>query len=106
MFLTKSGNKIVLDDTEGSEKISIVTKDDKGGFVIDASGPTINLESESGDFTIKVKNVTLEAGQDITIKASSNLKLEGGANVEIKAGAENKIEGATVTVKGNPIQLN
>ncbi len=105
MFLTRSGNKIILNDTDGGEQISIITKDDKSRIVLDAAGPTISIESE-GDISIKGNNISLESQQEFKIKSGTNLQTEAGANLETKASAKCDIKGATVTVSGNPIQLN
>ncbi len=114
MFMTRSGNKIVLNDKSGSEQIVISQKDGKNRIVLDISGPSIAISTE-GDISLKgKKNITIEADQGITIKASSDVKIEG-ANVEIKAnanikseaGANNEIKGnAQVNVKGGLINLN
>ncbi len=106
IFLTKSGNKILFDDTDGSEKISIVTKDEKSGMTIDASGPSITIESQ-GDMTINCNNLNLESQQEIVIKAGTNLKLEAGANLEAKASANCDINASAQTnIKGSMINLN
>ncbi len=114
MFMTRSGNKIVLNDKDGAEQIVISQKDGKNRIVLDISGPSISISTE-GDISVKGKrNVTIEADQGITIKAASDVKIEG-ANVEIKAsanikseaGANNEIKGnAMVNVKGGMINLN
>jgi len=114
MFMTRSGNKIVLNDKSGAEQIVISQKDGKNRIVLDLSGPSIAISTD-GDVSVKGKrNVTIEADQGITIKASADVKIEG-ANVEIKAnanikseaGANNDIKGgAQVNVKGSMINLN
>jgi len=113
MFMTRSGHQIYLSDKDGGEEIKLVTKDSKNSIVMDVSGPSISIESE-GDISIKGNNITIESQQAINLKAGSDLKAEASANSEIKAGANLtskatamlNLEGATVTVKGNPIQLN
>jgi type VI secretion system secreted protein VgrG len=114
MFMTRSGNKIVLNDKNGAEQIVISQKDGKNQIVLDISGPSITISTE-GDISIKGKrNITIEADQGITMKASSDVKIEG-ANVEIKASANIKSEaganndvkgGAVVNVKGGMVNIN
>jgi len=113
MFMTRSGHKIVLDDTDGSEKISIVTKDDKNKIVMDVAAPSINIETDgsitlkaTGDISLAGANISIEADQEIKLKSGTDLKEEAGANLKAKASAQYEIQGTTVTVKGNPIQLN
>ena len=114
MFMTRSGNKIVLNDKSGGEQIVISQKDGKNQIVLDLSGPSITISTE-GDISIKGKqNVTIETDQGITMKASSDVKIEGvnveikaSANIKSEAGANNEIKGgAQVNVKGGMINLN
>ncbi len=100
MFMTRSGNKIVLNDKSGAEQIVISQKDGKNSIVLDLSGPSIAITTD-GDVSVKgKKNVTIEADQGITLKATSDVKIEG-ANVTIKANANLTLEGTNADVKGN-----
>ena len=103
-FHTRSGNKIILNDTDGDEQINIIGKDGSK-ILMQSKGPSITIET-GGDLTIKAANIKIEADQEISIKSGTDLKTEAGVNMELKASVENKVEGAMVTVKGNPIQLN
>jgi len=111
MMLTRGGNKILLDDTDGKEKLTLVTKDGSH-LTIDPVKPTITLETKgdvaiSGDkITIKGSSITLDAQGDVKIKAAGNLNAEGSANTTIKGGVKTAIEGIMVEVKGTPIKLN
>jgi len=105
LFKTRSGNQICFNDKDGAEEISITTKDGKNQIVLNMSGPAISIESQ-GDITFKGNNITIESQQEIGLKAGTNLNIESSANMKTKSGAMLNIEGATVTVKGNPIQLN
>ncbi len=113
MFMTRSGNKIVFNDKDGSEQILISQKEGKNQIVLDISGPSISITTE-GDISIKGNNLAVEAQEGITMKASSDVKIEG-ANIEIKAqgnitseaAANNDIKGnAQVNVKGGMVNLN
>lgn len=110
-FVTKSGNKIVINDSDGGEQIEIVGSDGSQ-IVIEAGGPSITVETD-GDITLKSKNITLKAdskivldGGQIEIKSGGDIKSEASMNMATKAGIEYKIEGTMVTVKGTPIKLN
>lgn len=112
LFVTRTGHKIEVKDTSGSEQISITTKDGKNQVILDASAPSITVESK-GDIsikgqaiTIKGQSISLESDQNTQIKAGGNLQAEASANLTTKASAMLNIEGTTVTVKGTPIQLN
>lgn len=112
MFMTKSGNRIVFTDTDGSEEVQIITKDGKNIITMKTGGPTV-IESEGainikagGDITMEGANIKLDSQGEVEIKAATNAKIEAGLNFDIKGGPQLKIEGTMVTVKGTPIQLN
>ena len=104
-FRTRSGNQIQINDMDGSEEIAITTKDGDNKLVLSMSGPSITVESK-GDISIKGANVSIEADQEITIKAGTNANIEAGANLKAKASGNFDAEGAMTNVKGNPINLN
>ncbi len=102
LFRTKSGNEIFFHDGSGAETISIVQKDGENAITMDMSGPSITIESASGDITIKGATITLESTTgDVTIKSAGALKLESTADAEIKAGVNFKAEGSVnAEIKG------
>ena len=105
-IVSRSGHVIEIDDTSGSEKITV--KDKSGGLIIemDSSGKKITVTS-SGDIEIKADgNFKVEA-TDIEMKASGNAKFQSGSALEAKAGSAATVEGGgTVTVKGATVNLN
>jgi len=103
-FMTRSGHKIVLNDTDGEEQINIVAKDGSK-IIMNSSGPSITVET-GGDITIKGKNITIESEEELSLKSGTDFKEEAGAGMTTKASAACEIEGATVTVKGSTINLN
>jgi Rhs element Vgr protein len=99
---TPAGNKLLLSEADKS----ITLKDQHGNsIVLDNSG--IALKS--------IKDITVDATQNVNIKAGMNLKAEGSVNAEIKGGvqlaakggasAEFSSGGAT-QVKGAILKLN
>ncbi|SYZ72870.1 putative Rhs element Vgr protein [Candidatus Zixiibacteriota bacterium] len=105
-FLTKGGSLIQIKDTSGSEEIKISMKDGKNSIVMQTSGPSITIESQNGDISIKGKSVTINSDQNIEIKAGGDLKAEGSANLKLKGGMQSDLEGNMVNVKGSMIKLN
>ncbi|MEZ5360356.1 MAG: phage baseplate assembly protein V [Candidatus Zixiibacteriota bacterium] len=110
-FITKSGNKIILNDKDGEEEISITAKDGTQ-VVLNSKDPSITVKT-TGDITLDGNNITIKAqgkvaveGNGIELTSSGDFKAEGSMNMGIKGGIETKVEGTMVTVKGNPIQLN
>lgn len=90
VILSRSGHKIILDDSDGG-----------GGITIeDKNGNKLLLDSSSNALQITVRG-------DTTLKAQGNLTLEAQGQVQIK-GMGISVDGGTsdVTVKGSTINLN
>jgi uncharacterized protein involved in type VI secretion and phage assembly len=106
IFVSRSGHRFEIDDTDGKEKITITDK--SGGLIIemDSSKEAINITS-SKDITIKCdNNFTLEA-KEVEVKSGSNMKLDAGSNFEAGAGTQAKVgAGSQVNVTGATINLN
>ena len=64
---SKSGHRIIFDDTDGAEKVTVVDSTKKNKVVLDT----------------KEKTVSIESSKDITIKASSGDVIIHGKNVKM-----------------------
>jgi type VI secretion system secreted protein VgrG len=124
---SKNGHRISINDTSGSENITLVDKSGENTFVIDitnkkltimtkngsidmhAPNGTIDIKATTlkvetkGDSTFKSANTKIEAKQDYSVKAT-NIKEEAtmdykekGMNVKSEASMEHKTKGMNVT---------
>ncbi len=97
---TPGGNKVVLDDTDGS-----ITMTDKNGNSVTLDSSGITLDSAS-DISLKAKaNISVTAGSDatvsgmnVTLSADTALKAAGNASAELSAGGTTKVAGAMVQI--------
>jgi phage baseplate assembly protein V len=88
---SRSGHVIVLDDTGGSEQISIVDKSGASKITIDTASKTITIES-AGDLTIKAAgNLALQSGKDVKVN---------GKNVTLAATGKLAAKGSSMTLNG------
>ncbi len=105
-LVSRSGHVIEIDDTDGSEKITI--KDTSGGLeiVMDTAEKLISVKS-SGDITFTADaNFVVEA-KEVTMSASGDIKHDAGGNWEAKASTKAVVEGGSeVNVKGATVNLN
>ncbi|MEG4495030.1 phage baseplate assembly protein V [Microcoleus sp. D3_18_C4] len=100
---SRSGHKIILDDTENGEKITICDGTGKNQIVIDSKNNAISiegekdisikakgkisLESSDGDISIKCKNLDIQTQQNCEIKANSKVEVKANSNCNIQANA-------------------
>ncbi len=78
---SRSGHEVILDDTDGAEKITIK----------DNSGSSLEFDTSSG-------NVHINSSMDVVINADANISIEAGANVSIEAGGELSLRGSIVRI--------
>jgi uncharacterized protein involved in type VI secretion and phage assembly len=85
LLTSRSGLRILLDDTAGGEKVEIADKDGEVKVVVDmagkkvtiSSGGDIEISAPRGAVTIKGQTITLEASGQAGIKATGALDVEG-----------------------------
>jgi uncharacterized protein involved in type VI secretion and phage assembly len=96
MIKSRSGHTILLDDTKDNEKIVIQDKEGKNKITIDAKNNTMEIKVEK-DLTIEAKGkITLKSTENdlaiecknLTIKTQQNYQLEAGADCKIQAQAK------------------
>lgn len=98
LIKSRSGHFIILDDTQGKEKIEIIDKSDGNKIIIDTSSNTITIESAQ-DIVLKAKGkISLEA-TEITMKSKATTKIEAGASLDVKTNA-------ILTLKGSLVKIN
>jgi uncharacterized protein involved in type VI secretion and phage assembly len=91
LIQSRSGHAIVLDDTEGSEKIEIKDKTGKNAVVWETAS----------------NKITVSADRDIELKSAQGKISLSGAEVEIKSSGNTTIEASgTMTVKGATVNIN
>ncbi len=87
---SRSGHRIILDDTQGGEKIVIIDKDNTRKVVIDSANQKIQVICDSGDVEVKAStgSVKVEA-QTVELKATGNMTLEATGTMTIKGATVN-----------------
>ncbi len=132
---TKSGHSIIFDDTEGAEKVDVISSkelklslDDKEEFITvkDKDGNNeIKIDSKNGAISITAKQkieliagsskITLDGqGNSVSIESGGELKLsgnqvgiEGQSTTELKSSGQVTVQASGITnVKGSMVKLN
>lgn len=108
---TRAGHVITLDDTSGSEKISIVDKTGKNMIQIESSSNKITIQAD-GDIAVEAKGkVDVKAQQDVavqtqanaSVKAQGNVSVEATGNATVKATGNLDLKGTVVNVEAQGI---
>jgi hypothetical protein len=91
LIKSRSGHIIKLDDTDGSEKIEIIDKEEKNTIVIDTSSNKISISADT----------------DIELKASNGKVLLDATEIEIKSSGSATVEASgDMTIKGSTVNIN
>lgn len=111
---SRSGHIVILDDTQGKEKISITDKTGKNSIVIDSKTNAMTFTT-TGDFTIDAGGkLLIKSKQDMTIQsmakagisANSNLNLEAKTGANMKAGTSQiDLQAAGAALKGTKVDV-
>ena len=98
LIKSRSGHMIILDDTDGEEKIEIIDKAQKNTITIDTKNNTITIISDK-DIELKAPKgkISLNA-MELELKSSAATKIEAGATMDVKASANMTIKGAIVSI--------
>ncbi|TMQ02812.1 MAG: hypothetical protein E6J91_49910, partial [Deltaproteobacteria bacterium] len=104
LIKSRSGHRIIFDDKDGAENITIVDKTGKNKIVLDSVGKTVKLESD-GDLEVIAKaNVIVHANalkigtsEGVTGKGAS-LLTHAAKTFGVKASSKITIGGGTTTI--------
>ncbi len=106
---SRDGHFIVIDHSDGAEKIEIYDRHQNQYILIDSTNKKITMESKDGDILLKAgQGITLESGSgDITIRSGEGGKFETKSNYQMKAGGSAKQESSgNHVIKGAKVQIN
>lgn len=98
LIKSRSGHKVILDDTAGKEKIIIIDKTEKNLLTIDTSNNTIEITSEQDIKLNAPKGKILLDANELELKAKANANMQAQGNIEMKATGNNTIKGAMVMI--------
>ena len=121
---SRSGHKIIFDDKNGSEKVTIIDKSEQMTIVLDSKSKNIDISNKNGKINIVAsddiniesdKNVNIKTGQNFIVSAGSNAEVKANSSVNVKASSSGTFEanasltlksGGVNTIKGAIVKLN
>jgi uncharacterized protein involved in type VI secretion and phage assembly len=112
---TRSGHKVVFNDSDDAPSILIVDNRGKNRIFINSKEKKMEIEAE-GDLTITVggklaitakSGITIESSADVSLKAQGNMNLEAASAFGAKGNSEAALESSGQTeVKGTAVSIN
>ena len=90
-FLTKAGNKILVQDDQGKENILISTPDEKNLVRLTADGGLKIEVMTQGDMSLSADGkIDIKAGGDITVDSGGKIHVHSAADTELLADGQGK----------------
>lgn len=98
IWRSRTGHQVILDDTSGSETVTIKTGSQKVSLVLDGANNALTITTD-GDVKVEAKgNAQVKTQGDVSLEATGNASIKG-TSVKLEASAD-------VTIKGSVIKLN
>ena len=101
---SKSGNQLIFDDTEGAEKIQIITADGKSRVEFKADSELLSLKTahditmrSNGTVSIKAEEVEISSSGDVNI-SSDTFQIDAEGSYENNASNGVDIEGSGIAL--------
>ncbi len=109
MIQTKAGHKLVFDDSDGKEKITLQTKNELL-IKLDDEKNCITLQDKGGKNLIKVDSangtITIQADKKVNISAgSTKIIMESGGSLSVSSDSSAKIKSSKITVSGDSAEV-
>lgn len=104
---SRSGHLIILDDTDGSEKITVKDKTGNNSIVIDTKMKTITFSADE-DLVLTAKGkIKISGDKGITLDSKQDVGVTSPTKVTLTAASTNSLELATAgaTVKGMKVDV-
>lgn len=112
---SRSGHLVILDDTEGEEKITIQDKTAKNSIIINSNDNSMTIKAEGdltfeagGKFTVTSQgDVSVESKAKATILSQSALNVESRQKATVKAATgELAVQASGTALKGTMVEVN
>ena len=98
---SRTGHRVILDDSTGSPGITIEDSTGDNRIAINTQANSLEIKV-SGDLTIDAGGkIEIKSGLDLSIDAGTGLAAKAGTNASIEATTQLALKGVTATLQGN-----
>jgi phage baseplate assembly protein V len=77
LIRTKAGHQIILDDSNGEQKIVIVDKSENNRIEISTADDSITIEAKTGKLKLKGNGIEITSAAGITMEATGTADIKG-----------------------------
>lgn len=105
---SRSGHRLIFDDTEGAERVILCDSTSKNTILIDSASNTLTLQSQDGDIELQAPSGAVRLhGKNVNITTTGKLQGRGGTKLLITTrGSLNIRASGVLKLQGTNTQLN
>jgi uncharacterized protein involved in type VI secretion and phage assembly len=106
VFQSRSGHRLTFDDTDGAERVELITHNEEIRLIWDAKEKVISVYSGK-DIIIEAKEAISMKCKDFILEASNSIGVKSGSSTEIKTGSSCKVDGGgNLVLKASMTRIN
>ena len=106
VFQSRSGHRLTFDDTDGAERVELITHNEEIRLIWDAKEKVISVYSGK-DIIIEAKETISMKCKDFILEASNSIGVKSGSSNEIKTGSSCKVDGGgNLVLKASMTRIN
>ena len=92
VFQSRSGHRLTFDDTDGDERIELITNNEEIRIIWDAKEKVLSIYSGK-DIIVEAKETISWKCKDWIVEASNSISMKAGQTMEVKAGTQCTVDG-------------
>ncbi len=106
VFQSRSGHRVTFDDTDGAERIELVTHNEEIRIIWDAAGKVLSVYC-GGDIQIEAKEGISVQTETFSLSAEDSVSIEAGSNIVMKSGSVvGAVSGGQVRLQAPDVLIN
>lgn len=106
VFQSRSGHRLTFDDTDGDERIELISHNEEIRVIWDAKEKTLSIYSGK-DIIVEAKETISFKCKDFIVEATNNISLHATAQITCDSDSATTIDGGnSITMTAGTINLN
>ena len=106
VFQSRSGHRLTFDDTDGAERIELISHNEEIRIIWDSAEKVLSVYSGK-DIIIEAKETISMKCKDFILEASNSIGVKSGTSTEIKTGTSCSVDGgSSLTLKASMTTIN
>lgn len=106
VFQSRSGHRLTFDDTDGAERIELISHNEEIRFIWDSANKVLSIYSGK-DIIIEAKETISVKCKDFILEADNSISMKSGTTTEVETGTSCTVNGGTqLTLTASMTMIN